>query len=95
MLRAKVLVAAGQRVQELPLLLLHPGEDGVHRADRRRHALVRLAHGQEVAASEYTFRASTQIETASRDFDWFNRGIFISVAGRHAGGVIYETYLVA
>ena len=56
--------------------------------------LVRLAHGEEVAASQYTFRASTQIETASRDFDWFNRGIFISVAGRHAGGVIYETYLV-
>jgi hypothetical protein len=28
------------------------------------------------------------------DLDWMNRGIFISVGGRRAGGVIYETYLV-
>jgi hypothetical protein len=57
--------------------------------------LARLAHGEDVDASEYTFRTSTQIETASPDLDWFNKGIFISVAGRQAGGVIYETYLVA
>ena len=57
--------------------------------------LARLAHGEEVDASEYTFRTSTQIETAAPDLDWFNKGIFISVAGRQAGGVIYETYLVA
>jgi Protein of unknown function (DUF3237) len=58
-------------------------------------ALARLAHGEDVDASEYSFRTSTQIETASPDLDWFNKGIFISVAGRQAGGVIYETYLVA
>ncbi|MGB0097027.1 MAG: DUF3237 family protein [Solirubrobacteraceae bacterium] len=59
--------------------------------------LARLAHGEGVDASEYTytFRTSTQIEAASPDLDWFNKGIFISVAGRQAGGVIYETYLVA
>ena len=27
--------------------------------------------------------------------DWLNKGIFISVAGRTSGSVIYETYLVA
>ncbi len=57
--------------------------------------LARLGRGEEVDASEYTFRTSTQIETASRRLDWLNRGVFISVAGRRPGGVIYETYLVA
>ena len=57
--------------------------------------LARLGRGDDVDASEYTFRASTQIETASRDLDWLNKGVFISVGGRRQGGVIYETYLVA
>jgi len=56
--------------------------------------LARLARGQDVDASEYTFRTSTQIETAAADLDWMNRGIFISVGGRQAAAVIYETYLV-
>jgi Protein of unknown function (DUF3237) len=57
--------------------------------------LARLARGDDVDASEYTFRTSTQIETASHDLDWLNKGVFISVGGRRPGGVIYETYLVA
>jgi len=57
--------------------------------------LARLARGEDVDASEYTFRTSTQIETASARLDWLNKGVFISVAGRRTGGVIYETYLVA
>jgi hypothetical protein len=56
--------------------------------------LARLGHGEDVDASEYTFRTSTQIETGSADLDWMNKGVFISVAGRQPGGVIYETYLV-
>jgi Protein of unknown function (DUF3237) len=56
--------------------------------------LARLARGEDVDAGEYTFRTSTQIETAAPDLDWLNKGVFISVAGREAGGVIYETYLV-
>ena len=56
--------------------------------------LARLARGDDVDASEYTFRTSTHIETAAPDLDWLNKGIFISVGGRQAGGVIYETYLV-
>jgi uncharacterized protein DUF3237 len=57
--------------------------------------LERLARGDDVDASEYVFRTSTRIETASRDLDWLNKGVFISVAGRRRGGVVYETYLVA
>jgi hypothetical protein len=56
--------------------------------------LGRLARGEDVDASEYTFRTFTQIETSAPGLDWLNKGIFISVGGRQPGGVIYETYLV-
>jgi len=56
--------------------------------------LARLSRGEEVDVSEYVFRTSTQIETAALDFDWLNKGVFLSVAGRQAGSVIYEVYLV-
>jgi muconolactone delta-isomerase len=56
--------------------------------------LARLARGDDVDARAYTFRASTQIETAAPYLDWLNKGIFISVAARQAAEVIYETYLV-
>jgi hypothetical protein len=56
--------------------------------------LERLGRGENVDASEYTFRTATQIETASRELAWLNKGIFIGVGGRHAGHVVYETYLV-
>jgi muconolactone delta-isomerase len=56
--------------------------------------LARLARGEDVDASEYTFRTSTQIETAAPQLEWLNKGVFISVGGRQATGVIYETYLV-
>jgi hypothetical protein len=56
--------------------------------------LARLGRGEEVDASEYTFRTSTQIETAALELDWLNKGVFISVGGRQAAGVVYETYLV-
>ena len=56
--------------------------------------LARLALGEDVDASEYTFRTSTQIETAAPALGWLNKGVFISVGGRRPGAVIYETYLV-
>jgi uncharacterized protein DUF3237 len=56
--------------------------------------LTRLGRGEDVDASEYTFRTSTQIETAAAELDWVNKGVFVSVGGRQASGVIYETYLV-
>jgi len=57
--------------------------------------LQRPAPGEDVDASEYTFRTSTRIETAFRELDWLNRGVFVGVGGRRPGVVIYETYLVA
>jgi Protein of unknown function (DUF3237) len=56
--------------------------------------LARLGRGEDVDASEYTFRTTTQIEVAARHLDWLNKGVFISVGGRQADGVIYDTYLV-
>ena len=49
----------------------------------------------DVDPSEYTFRTSTWIETASSELDWLNKGVFVGVGGRRPGSVIYETYLVA
>ena len=60
----------------------------------RAQVLARLDRGEDVDADEYTFRTSTQIETAASELDWLNKGVFIGVGGRQAGGVIYETYLV-
>ena len=56
--------------------------------------LERLGRGEDVDASEYTFRGAVKIETGSGSLDWLNRGIFVSVGGRQSGGVIYEVYLV-
>jgi len=56
--------------------------------------LDRLGRGEDVDASEYTFRTSTQIETAAAELDWLNKGVFVSVGERQPSGVVYETYLV-
>ena len=56
--------------------------------------LARLGRGEDVDAGEYTFRTSSQIETAAAELDWLNKGVFVSVGGRQASGVVYETYLV-
>ncbi len=56
--------------------------------------LARLGRGEDVDASEYTFRTSTQIESTARQLEWLNKGVFISVGGRQPNAVIYETYLV-
>ena len=57
--------------------------------------LARLARGEYIDASEYTFRTATQIETTAPELEWMNKGIFVSVGGRRRGAVLYETYLVA
>jgi hypothetical protein len=56
--------------------------------------LARLGRGEDVDAGEYIFRTATKIEAAAPELDWLNKGVFISVAGRQAARVIYETYLV-
>ncbi len=57
--------------------------------------LARLGRGDDVDAGDYTFRTTTEIETATPELDWLNKGVFISVGGRQPAGVVYETYLVA
>ena len=71
---------------------------GRQSTSRRGHGsaevLARIGRGEDVDPSEYTFRTSTQIETAAAELDWLNKGVFLSVGGRQASGVVYETYLV-
>src|SRR5262249_39830260 len=55
--------------------------------------LERLARGEDVDASEYTFRTSTQIQTAAPRLELLHKGIFIGVGGRRPGAVISEPYL--
>ena len=57
--------------------------------------LTRLAAGEDVDPSEYTFRTSVTIETADPELAWVNDGAFIAVAGRRPSGVSYDVYLVA
>jgi hypothetical protein len=56
--------------------------------------LARLARGEPVDASEYTFRTQLSIETSDPALAWLNDGVFIAVGGREPSGVVYEVYLV-
>lgn len=56
--------------------------------------LERLARGEDVAAAEYIFRTSTQIETSAPELRWLNDGVFVAVGGRQPSGVVYDVYLV-
>ena len=57
--------------------------------------LARLAAGENVDASGYTFRTAVTIETADPELAWVNDGVFIAVGGRRPSGVSYDVYLVA
>jgi hypothetical protein len=61
----------------------------------RPDVLARLAAGEDVDPSEYTFRTSVTIETADPALTWVNDGVFIAVGGRWPSGVSYDVYLVA
>jgi hypothetical protein len=95
----QVVLADGTALGDVRYTLQTDGGDLLYVQSRGvRHGspevLARLGRGEDVDASEYTFRTSTQIETAAPALDWLNKGILISVGGRQPGGVIYETYLV-
>ena len=96
----QIVLADGTALGDIRLTLQTDGGDLLYVRSRGvRHGsaevLARLGRGEEVDAADYTFRTSTRIETASAELDWLNKGVFISVAGRRPGGVVYETYLVA
>ncbi len=95
----QVLLADGTALGDIRYTLQTDGGDLLYVRSRSiRHGsaevLARLARGEDVDAAEYTFRTSTRIETAAPRLDWLNKGIFVSVGGRQAAGVIYETYLL-
>jgi muconolactone delta-isomerase len=95
----QIVLADGTALGDIRYTLQTDGGDLLYVQSRSvRHGsaevLARLGRGEEVDAGEYTFRTSTQIETAAPALDWLNKGVFISVGGRQAAGVIYETYLV-
>jgi hypothetical protein len=54
--------------------------------------LERLAHGEEVAPTEYTFRTTVRIETSDSSLAWMNNSVFIAVGGRRANGVAYDVF---
>ena len=56
--------------------------------------LERLAHGEEVAPTEYTFRTTVKIETSDPALAWMNNSVFIAVGGRRPNGVTYDVYRV-
>lgn len=56
--------------------------------------LARLAAGEDVDASEYTFRTTVTIETSAPELAWLNDGVFIGVGSRQPSGVSYDVYLV-
>ncbi len=69
--------------------------------DQRRSALRAIkrcsgqgARGQGHRPRERLFHAATRIETAAPPLDWLNKGVFVTVAGRTAVNLLYETYLV-
>jgi hypothetical protein len=48
----------------------------------------------DVDAVGHSIHSATCIETAAPDLDWLNRGVFVTVAGRTAVNMLYETYLL-
>jgi muconolactone delta-isomerase len=56
--------------------------------------LARLAAGEDVDPSEYTFRTALSIETSAPELAWLNDGVFIAVGARRPTGVSYDVYLV-
>ncbi len=50
--------------------------------------------GDDVEAGEHLVHATTRIETAAPSLEWLNRSVFVTVVGRTALNLMYETYLV-
>jgi hypothetical protein len=72
--------------------LLYVQAHGVRHGDPE--VLARLAAGEDVDPSEYTFRTTVSIETSAPELAWLNDGVFIAVGARQPGGVSYDVYLV-
>jgi hypothetical protein len=62
--------------------------------DRGVPIYVRSSGVGQAEPAEHLLHAATQIETAEPHLDWLNNGVFVTVAGRTAVSLLYETYLV-
>jgi hypothetical protein len=72
--------------------LLYVQSHGVRHG--KSEVLARLAAGEDVDPSEYTFRTTVSIETSALELAWLNDGVFIAVGARQPSGVSYDVYLV-
>ncbi|SFI18009.1 DUF3237 domain-containing protein [Modicisalibacter xianhensis] len=63
-----------------------------------RHAspaiMERLLNGEIVAPEEYYFQTTPRLQTASKNYDWLNRTIFIGDAERMPDSVIVNLFAV-
>jgi hypothetical protein len=60
-----------------------------------REVTARVGRGVDVdPARERLVHLATRIETAEPYLDWLSNGVFVTVAGRTALSMLYETYLV-
>lgn len=57
--------------------------------------LARLAAGENVDPSLYSFRITARIETGAPDLAWMNHTVFVAAAARHASAVTYELFAVS
>lgn len=56
--------------------------------------LARLAAGEPVDPSEYTFRGDARFQAAADELRWLELGAFAVVAGRGPAGVVFDIYLI-
>ena len=96
----KIVGASGSSVADIRYTLetdagalLYVQSQGVRHGDP--DVLARLAAGEDVDPSEYTFRTSVTIETADPELAWVNDGVFVAVGARRPSSVSYDVYLVA
>jgi hypothetical protein len=72
--------------------LLYVQSEGVRHGPPE--VLARLAAGEDVDPSEYTFRTTVRIETSAPELAWLNDGVFIALGARQPSGVSYDVYVV-
>ena len=57
--------------------------------------LARLAAGEDVPSTEYSFRLSARIECGGPTHSWVNSTVFVATAARAASAVTYDLYRLA
>jgi hypothetical protein len=56
--------------------------------------MAKVAKGEPVDPSQYTFRLYMNFETASKKYDWLNRAMGVGYAMRLGNAVVYDAYLL-